>query len=100
MTDAALPHFERPSAVGFLAYATALIVIFWCLSGAGFSLENVATAPPRFADFDTRAFPPNLEPDVLVQLCWKMVETQQIAVAGPSSASYCLCRSPCWARVG
>lgn len=82
MTDTSLPRFERPSAIGFLGYALGVIVIFWCLAGAGFSLERVASAPPRFADFASRAFPPNLEPQVLARLGWKMIETLQIAVAG------------------
>lgn len=82
MTDAALPRFERPSILSFLGYVLGLVIIFWCLSGAGFSLEKVVNSPPRFADFASRAFPPNLEPDVLARLGWKMVETLQIAVAG------------------
>ncbi|MGH1414954.1 MAG: phosphonate ABC transporter, permease protein PhnE [Pelagimonas sp.] len=77
------PHrYERPSAIAFLGYALGLAIIFWCLAGAGFSLEKVMTSPPRFADFMTRAFPPNLQPDVLTRLGGKMVETLQIAVAG------------------
>lgn len=82
MTDFAITRFERPSALGFLGYVAGLTIIFWCLSGAGFSLEKVASAPPRFADFASRAFPPNFEPDVLARLGKKMVETLQIAVAG------------------
>lgn len=82
MTDRALPRYERPSAVAFLGYAAGLVIVVWCLAGAGFSLEKVASAPPRFADFISRAFPPNLAPDVLARLGWKMVETLQIAFAG------------------
>ena len=77
-----LARFERPSAISFLGYALGLVIIFWCLAGAGFSLEKVASSPPRFADFAARAFPPNLDPQVLSRLGWKMVETLQIAVAG------------------
>lgn len=81
--DNALPaRIERPSALAFLGYALGLTLIVWCLSGAGFSLEKVASSPPRFADFLSRAFPPNLEPQVLARLGWKMVETLQIALAG------------------
>lgn len=82
MTERALPRYERPSAIAFLGYAFGLLIIVWCLAGAGFSLEKVASAPPRFADFVSRAFPPNLAPDVLARLGWKMVETLQIAFAG------------------
>ncbi|MBW4706781.1 phosphonate ABC transporter, permease protein PhnE [Roseobacter sp. YSTF-M11] len=82
MTDIAPARFERPSALSFLGYVFGLVIIFWCLAGAGFSVEKVASAPPRFADFASRAFPPNLAPDVLVRLGWKMVETLQIAIAG------------------
>ncbi len=83
MTDTHIPtRFERPSAVSFLGYAGGLVLILWCLSGAGFSVEKVMTAPPRFGDFLSRAFPPNLSPDVMSRLGWKMVETLQIAVAG------------------
>lgn len=77
-----LPRFERASAISFLGYALGLIIIFWSIAGAGFSLEKVVSSPPRFADFASRAFPPNLEPQVLARLGWKMVETLQIAVAG------------------
>lgn len=73
---------ERPSALAFIGYVIGLTIVIWCLAGAGFSFEKVVTAPPRFADFATRAFPPNLDPAVLVRLGWKMVETLQIAVAG------------------
>ncbi|EPX85273.1 phosphonate ABC transporter, permease protein PhnE [Salipiger mucosus] len=82
MTDLSPARYERPSALAFLGYALGLSLVLWCLAGAGFSLEKVATAPPRFADFASRAFPPNLAPDVLARLGWKMVETLQIAVAG------------------
>ncbi|MEO1551916.1 MAG: phosphonate ABC transporter, permease protein PhnE [Pseudomonadota bacterium] len=82
MTEIALQRFERPSAFAFLGYVAGLMILFWCLAGAGFSFEKVASAPPRFADFAARAFPPNLQPDVLARLGWKMVETLQIAVAG------------------
>lgn len=82
MTDIALSRFERPSALGFLGYLIGLVLILWCLAGAGFSLEKVASAPPRFADFASRAFPPNMDPQVLARLGSKMVETLQIAVAG------------------
>lgn len=82
MTDLSPARFERPSAVSFLAYAGGIVLVFWCFAGAGFSLEKMASAPPRFADFATRAFPPNLEPQTLARLGWKMVETLQIAVAG------------------
>ncbi|MFW2544837.1 phosphonate ABC transporter, permease protein PhnE [Primorskyibacter sp. 2E107] len=75
-------RIARPSALAFLSYAMALTLVLWCLSGAGFSLDKVMTSPPRFADFMTRAFPPNLSPDVLARLGWKMIETLQIAVAG------------------
>jgi len=82
MTEIAPSRLDRPSAFQFLGYAAGLAVMFWCLAGAGFSFEKVASAPPRFADFAERAFPPNLDPEVLLRLSWKMVETLQIAVAG------------------
>lgn len=82
MTDLAPPRYGHPSAVAFIGYALSIAVIFWCMAGAGFSLEKVITAPPRFADFLDRALPPNMEPRVLARLGWKMVETMQIAVAG------------------
>ena len=83
MADLTLPsRLERPSAFAFLGYAFGLTLILWCLAGAGFSIEKMVTAPPRFADFLERAFPPNTDPKTLVRLAWKMVETLQIAVAG------------------
>lgn len=82
MADITPARLERPSSLAFLGYVFGIVIIFWCLAGAGFSFEKVMSAPPRFADFASRAFPPNLEPQVLVRLGWKMVETLQIAVAG------------------
>ncbi|MEN0088494.1 MAG: phosphonate ABC transporter, permease protein PhnE [Pseudomonadota bacterium] len=73
---------EHLSAVGFLGYAAGIAIIIWCLAGAGFSLDKVLASPPRFADFMSRAFPPNLDPNVLERLGWKMLETLQIAFAG------------------
>ncbi len=83
MTDLTMPaRYERPSAIAFLGYALGLAFILWCLAGAGFSVEKMMTSPPRFADFIDRAFPPNMDPQTLSRLGWKMVETLQIAVAG------------------
>ncbi|MEO1704374.1 MAG: phosphonate ABC transporter, permease protein PhnE, partial [Pseudomonadota bacterium] len=83
MTDASLPaRYDRPSALAFLGYAAGVIIILWSFAGAGFSIEKVISSPPRFADFLDRAFPPNLEPNVLARLGWKMLETLQIALAG------------------
>ncbi len=82
-TQTAMPaRYERPSAIAFLGYALGLTLIVWCLAGAGFSLEKMMTAPPRFADFLNRSFPPNTDLQALQRLGWKMVETLQIAVAG------------------
>ncbi|KAJ54286.1 phosphonate ABC transporter permease [Actibacterium mucosum KCTC 23349] len=75
-------RIERPSAIAFLGYAAAVVIILWSFAGAGFSVEKVVTSPPRFADFIERAFPPNLEARTLERLGWKMVETLQIALAG------------------
>ncbi len=82
MTDLTPARFERPTALAFLGYASGIVIVFWCLAGAGFSIDKVVSSPPRFADFAARAFPPNLDPQVLSRLGWKMVETLQIAVAG------------------
>lgn len=82
MTDLTPTRFERPTALAFLGYAFGITIVFWCLAGAGFSIDKVVSSPPRFADFAARAFPPNLDPQVLSRLGWKMVETLQIAVAG------------------
>lgn len=83
MTDIYAPaRIERPSVFAFLGYVLGLTLIVWCLAGAGFSIEKITTAPPRFADFLDRAFPPNTDPKTLSRLGLKMVETLQIAVAG------------------
>ncbi|NCW55681.1 MAG: phosphonate ABC transporter, permease protein PhnE, partial [Rhodobacteraceae bacterium] len=75
-------RYERPSALGFLGYAAAIMIILWAFAGAGFSIDKVVSSPPRFTDFLDRAFPPNLEPKVLTRLGLKMLETLQIALAG------------------
>ena len=83
MTDIAPPaRYDRPSALAFLGYAAAIVIILWSFAGAGFSIDKVISSPPRFADFLQRALPPNLEPQVLARLGWKMLETLQIALAG------------------
>jgi len=76
-----LPHrFAAPGAVGFLGYLAAVVVIFWSLDSSGWSAERLIAAPPRLADFMSRAWPPSTEN--LGRLAWKMVETLQIAIAG------------------
>ncbi|MGR3434712.1 MAG: phosphonate ABC transporter, permease protein PhnE [Shimia sp.] len=75
-------RLEMPSALSFLGYAAAIAVILWSFAGAGFALDKVLSAPPRFADFIDRALPPNTDPAVLERLGWKMLETLQIALAG------------------
>lgn len=82
MTDLSPARFERPSALAFLGYVAGITLLVWSLAGTGFSIEKVLSAPPRFADFVDRAFPPNLESRVLERLGWKMVETLQIALVG------------------
>ncbi len=83
MTDLAPPaRYDRPSALAFLGYAAAIVLIVWSFAGAGFSIDKVISSPPRFADFLDRAFPPNVEAKVLARLGWKMLETLQIALAG------------------
>ena len=83
MTDIAPPaRYDRPSALAFLGYAAAIVIILWSFAGAGFSIDKVISSPPRFADFLQRALPPNVEPQVLARLGWKMLETLQIALAG------------------
>ena len=79
MTDTSHPmglpsRYERPSAVAFLGYAAAIVIIFWSFAGAGFSIDKVVSSPPRFADFLDRAFPPNLEPEVLTRLADSFIE--------------------------
>ena len=68
--------------MAFLGYAAAIVIILWSFAGAGFSIDKMITSPPRFADFQTRAFPPKLEPQTLERLGWKMGETLQIALSG------------------
>lgn len=80
MADTALRRYERPSAVAFLFYAGAIVVIVWAFHGAGWSAGKLAAAPPQLTDFVSRAWPPST--DNLGRLGIKMVETLQIAVAG------------------
>lgn len=83
MAEAA-PHiparFARPSAVGFVSYVLAAVIILWSLDGGGWSLERLVASPPKLADFMSRAWPPST--DNLWRLSWKMVETLQIAIGG------------------
>lgn len=77
----ALPRrFAAPGAAGFLGYLAAALLVVWSLDGAGWSADRLLAAPPRLADFLSRAWPPST--DNLGRLAWKMVETMQIAVAG------------------
>ncbi|SLN20279.1 Phosphate-import permease protein PhnE [Pseudoruegeria aquimaris] len=73
-------RIERPSALAFLGYGAALLVILWSFRGAGWSGERLMHAPPALADFMTRSWPPAT--DALGRLGLKMIETLQIAVAG------------------
>jgi phosphonate transport system permease protein len=81
MADTALPaRLERPSALSFLGYAAAALILVLSLDGAGWSFERIANSGPRIADFLDRSWPPAT--DAIGRLGWKMVETMQIAIAG------------------
>lgn len=81
MTDIAHPtRFERPSAIAFLGYLAAVLIVLWSFDGAGWSAEKIMRAPPALADFLSRSWPPAT--NSLPRLGWKMVETLQIALAG------------------
>ena len=73
-------RFTNPGALSFVSYVMAALVILWSLEGAGWSLDRLLSAPPKLADFFSRAWPPSTHN--LDRLAWKMVETLQIAVAG------------------
>jgi phosphonate transport system permease protein len=76
-----LPHrFATPGAAGFFGYLAVILLVFWSLDGAGWSIERLVASPPRLADFLSRSWPPSTEG--LDRLAWKMVETMQIAIAG------------------
>lgn len=80
MSSAAPTRYETPSAISFLGYAAAILIIVWSFDGAGWSVDKLVSSPPLLADFISRAWPPST--DSLERLSWKMVETLQIALAG------------------
>ena len=50
MTDTSFPmglpsRYERPSALAFLGYAAAIVIILWSFAGAGFSIDKVLSSP-------------------------------------------------------
>lgn len=76
-----VPHrFGRSGGFSFVGYVVAALVILWSLEGAGWSVDRLISAPPKLADFFSRAWPPSTHN--LDRLAWKMVETLQIALAG------------------
>lgn len=82
MTDLPVPphRFERPSALAFLGYGVAILLILWSFQGAGWSVDRLMRSPPALADFLSRSWPPSTHN--LGRLGLKMVETLQIALAG------------------
>lgn len=83
MADASPPsRYNRPSALAFVGYAAAIVIVLWSFAGVGSFIDKVVFSPPWFADFLERAFPPKLEPKMLARLGWKMLETLQIALSG------------------
>ncbi|ALG90649.1 MAG: phosphonate ABC transporter, permease protein PhnE [Pseudomonadota bacterium] len=81
MTDRTIPaRFERPSALAFLGYGAAVLLILWSFQGAGWSADRLMRSPPALADFMSRSWPPSTHN--LGRLSLKMVETLQIALAG------------------
>ena len=80
MTDTSPARFDRPSALSFLGYAAAIVLILWSFDGAGWSADKIMRAPPALADFLGRSWPPAT--NSLERLGWKMMETLQIAFAG------------------
>lgn len=73
-------RMERPSALAFLGYAGAILLILWSFEGGGWSGDKLLRSPPQLADFLQRSWPPSV--GNLDRLGWQMVETLQIALSG------------------
>lgn len=74
------PRFERPGALGFLAYVAALAFVVASFTSAGFSAGQLANGLPALGRIAGQMFPPAL--DGLDRILGSLLVTFQMAVAG------------------
>ncbi|MCK6451465.1 MAG: phosphonate ABC transporter, permease protein PhnE [Alphaproteobacteria bacterium] len=73
-------RFERPSALGFLAWVIALALIVTSLDGVGFSPRELVSGLPNMGRIIGEMFPPS--PARLMPVALALLETFQMALAG------------------
>lgn len=75
-------RFRNLSAANFvLAVAIAAFVIV-SMGQVAPSVQSLAQGVPRMVDLVSRMMPPNTDPDFMLRVFWRLVETFQIALVG------------------
>ncbi|ADZ71257.1 phosphonate ABC transporter, permease protein PhnE [Polymorphum gilvum] len=86
MTDHAagrpMPRVRSFSAVRFVLLVAVGALILASVTQVGPSPDRLVSGLPRMGNLILRMSPPNLDPDFLVRVFWKLIETFQIAIAG------------------
>lgn len=76
------PRLRQFSAIQYAAMVAAAALVIASVAQVAPSPERLAAGAPRMANLLSRMAPPNLDPDFLLRIFWKLIETFQIAIAG------------------
>ena len=79
---AAPPRFSGFSALRFALLMAVAAVVIASISDVAPSPERLVNGVPRMAKLVSRMLPPETDPDFLLRVFWRLVETFQIAIAG------------------
>ena len=76
------PRMRQFSALHYVVAIAVAALVISSVTQVAPSPERLAAGVPRIGNLLSRLAPPNLEPDFLLRILFKLVETFQIAIAG------------------
>lgn len=76
------PRLPKIPALHFVVVVAVAALVLTSVAQVAPSPERLAAGVPRIGNLLARMAPPNLDPDFLLRVLWKLIETFQIAVAG------------------
>jgi phosphonate transport system permease protein len=76
------PRLPKIPALHFVVVVAVAALVLASVAQVAPSPERLAAGVPRIGNLLARMAPPNLDPDFLLRVLWKLIETFQIAVAG------------------
>jgi phosphonate transport system permease protein len=76
------PRLPKIPALHFVVVVAVAALVLTSVAQVAPSPERLAAGVPRIGNLLARMAPPNFDPDFLLRVLWKLIETFQIAVAG------------------